>query len=166
MSGIEPSPELFNLFNEMKLRSKFKYVTFSLVPSGVDANNKKVWGWAINDTVAASGQGAAGQINTDGVSGGSRAPTASASDGEAPAVRSTPGASPLPNTPARPVAAASAQPRAGTVSSDDNAGAWKEMVAHLPEGEGRFVLFDWRAKAPDGRILAKVLLVKWCVHHR
>lgn len=163
MSGIEPSTELFNLFNEMKLKNKFKYVTFSLVPSGVDAANKKVWGWAVNDTVAASGQGAAGQINTAGASSGGRAPSSSAAEGDAPAVRSTPGASPLPNTPARPVAAASAQGRTGTVSGDDNAGAWKEMVAGLPADAGRFVLFDWRAKASDGRILAKVLLVKWCV---
>lgn len=36
------------------------------------------------------------------------------------------------------------------------------MLERLPQDDGRFALFDWSAKASDGRNIAKIVLVKWC----
>jgi hypothetical protein len=47
-------------------------------------------------------------------------------------------------------------------AADDNMSAWKALSASLPKDEGRFALFDWTAKASDGRNVQKLILVKFC----
>lgn len=49
------------------------------------------------------------------------------------------------------------------VGGDANQQVWEDMVSALPPSDGRFVLHDWRAKASDGRLIAKLVLVKWFV---
>ena len=47
-SGIDVSDEILSLYEDVKLRHKHKYFTFSLKPSGGTVT-KSTWDWNIND---------------------------------------------------------------------------------------------------------------------
>mmetsp|Transcript_8652 Transcript_8652/g.21809 ORF Transcript_8652/g.21809 Transcript_8652/m.21809 type:complete len:146 (-) Transcript_8652:55-492(-) len=51
----------------------------------------------------------------------------------------------------------------------DNKAKWEEMTGKLPEDEARFVVFDFEDTKADGRLVKKLVLIKWCpdtVHFR
>ncbi|CAE7871448.1 COF1, partial [Symbiodinium sp. KB8] len=51
----------------------------------------------------------------------------------------------------------------------DNKERWEEMTGKLPEDEARFVVFDFQDTKADGRLVKKLVLIKWCpdtVHFR
>ena len=45
----------------------------------------------------------------------------------------------------------------------DNKAKWEEMTGKLPEDEARFVVFDFEDTKADGRLVKKLVLIKWCV---
>lgn len=45
----------------------------------------------------------------------------------------------------------------------DNKERWEEMTGKLPEDEARFVVFDFQDTKADGRLVKKLVLIKWCV---
>ena len=49
------------------------------------------------------------------------------------------------------------------VPDDKNLEAFTEVVKQLPADEARFVVFDFTETKSDGRMIKKLLLIKWCV---
>lgn len=44
----------------------------------------------------------------------------------------------------------------------DNVTSWNSMMKELPQDDARFILFDYTAKANDGRNVQKIILIKYC----
>jgi hypothetical protein len=40
---------------------------------------------------------------------------------------------------------------------------FEEMLTLLPEADPCFVVFDFHDSTPDGRVVKKLALIKWCV---
>jgi hypothetical protein len=143
-------------YKAMQLGHKYKYLVFSLQKQGVDAANKTVWGWRIDQSRASSGAAPS-----------AAAPAAPAAPAM-PAMPATGGMAPMAASPAAPATAGAApsgaHPRrtSGGADTGGNQEAWEELLAKLPADAGVFTLFDFREKASDGRIIDKLVLLKWC----
>lgn len=46
----------------------------------------------------------------------------------------------------------------------DNQAKWEEMCTKLPEDQARFVIFDFNDTKDDGRLVKKLVLIKWYVN--
>jgi septin family protein len=46
----------------------------------------------------------------------------------------------------------------------DNQAKWEEMCTKLPEDQARFVVFDFNDTKADGRLVKKLVLIKWYVN--
>lgn len=55
--------------------------------------------------------------------------------------------------------------KADPVDASANKSSWEALVASLPSDEPRFVVFDFTDTKADGRVIAKLVLIKWCAHH-
>jgi hypothetical protein len=53
--------------------------------------------------------------------------------------------------------------KSDAVPDDKNLEAFAEVVKQLPADEARFVVFDFTETKADGRMIKKLLLIKWCV---
>jgi len=59
--------------------------------------------------------------------------------------------------------------KAEAASDDKNKEQFDALVASLPAAEPRFIVFDFTDTKADGRLIKKLILIKWCpdsVHFR
>lgn len=40
--------------------------------------------------------------------------------------------------------------------------SWEEMCDKLPDDDGRYIVFDYKKKLDDGRVIARLLFTYWC----
>lgn len=52
--------------------------------------------------------------------------------------------------------------KADPVADDANKASFEEMMGHLPADDARFVVFDFADAKADGRLIKKLVLIKWC----
>lgn len=159
-------------YKDIQIGHKMKYIIFSLKKDGVDAANKTVWKWNIdkvrghsNGPAAAAPAAAAPAPTATATAGGARMGGAAPMVTAASPAAITPAASPGPAAGPAPAAGAGHPRRTSGAGQDaqGNEAAWAELMSTLPRDDGVFVLFDWGGKASDGRIIDKLLLLKWCV---